>query len=139
MDHHTQKNIDRFNSHRAIKRNLTIICYILIFAGITNYIIHAASKSKTITIVNQFKDKKKQLSSDKEMTNPETRIRYNDADIYHIKAKRASHKDNGKINLIDVTANSDLGNIKAGNLAISADGEVLTFTEKPVLILNETK
>lgn len=139
MDHNTKKNIDRFEFHKVIKKNLTIICYILIVAGIANYIIHAARRSKTITIVNQFKNEQEQLSSDKEMTNPETRIRYSDSEIYHIKANRASHKDNGDINLVDVTANSNLGSIRAGKLSISPDGYILTFSEDPVLILNESK
>ena len=72
------------------------------------------------------------------MTNPRIKFEHGDAQVYHIQAKKAFHKNNQEAILYDVFATGEIGNITAGELEIDEKGDHLIFTKNPILILNKT-
>ena len=136
MDNQTQKTLAAFKTHYRIKKLLTVLCYLMIGSGIIIYFSHALTKSKTVKIVTDFKKNPNAYKIEKTMTNPTTNFQYNENQIYHIKAKKASHSDQNQATLYDVFAKGELGNITAGKLEINKKGDHLIFTQNPVLILN---
>lgn len=138
MDHNTKKILERFKSHLIIKKYLTLFCYISIISGIFIYAFYATKQGKAVKIVTDYKKNKQNYQTEKIMTNPKINYRYNDDQIYRIKAKKAFHKNNSEAKFYDVFAIGELGEITAGELDIDEDGNRLIFTNEPVLILNKT-
>ncbi len=110
----------------------------MIIGGIFVYIFYAFNRSHTIKLVNQFNKDPKAYEAEKIMTNPRIKFQYNETQVYHIKAKKAFHKNEQEAVMQDVFATGDIGNITAGKLEIDEDGNHLVFTQNPVLILNKT-
>ena len=54
-----------------------------------------------------------------------------------IKAKQAFYKKDAETTLQQVFAESEIGNITAGQLVIYDSGNYLVFSDNPVLILNQ--
>lgn len=135
----TEQALKLFDSHSRIKTIITSLCYFFIVAGAFIYIFHALNQNNKIKLVKKIKDKSGSYQTEKIMTNPRIKFQYDDNDIYHVQAKKASHKDNQEILLHDVFATGELGNITAGSLEISEEGDHLIFTKNPVLILNNIK
>lgn len=138
MDSQTKKTLAAFKTHYRIKKLLTILCYLMITAGTLIYFSHAINKSKSVKIVSDFKKNPNSYKIEKTMINPTTNFQYNDNQIYHIKAKKASHSDDNQATLYDVFATGKIGNITAGKLKINNKGDNLVFTQNPILILNKT-
>jgi len=139
MDQNTRKILDRFNSHLKIKKYLTLFCYISITFGVLIYGFYATQRGRTVKIITDYKKNKQNYQTEKIMTNPSINYQYNDEQIYHIKAKKAFHKNNSEAKFYDVFAKGELGEITAGELNIDEEGNRLIFTEQPVLILNKTQ
>ncbi len=138
MDLRTEQILKLFQSHLRIKNFLTTLCYCMIIGGIFVYIFYAFNRSRTIKLVNQFNKDPKAYEAEKIMTNPRIKFQYNETQVYHIKAKKAFHKNEQEAVMQDVFATGDIGNITAGKLEIDEDGNHLVFTQNPVLILNKT-
>ncbi len=138
MDIKTQEVLKIINSHLRIKKFLTILCYFLIVGGMFVYLFAAINKSKTITVVKQIQDNMNNFQTRKVMTNPRIDYQHNDNQIYHIKAREASHKDENEVIMYDVFASGKIGDITAGELKIDEEGDHLVFTKNPVLILKQT-
>ncbi len=139
MDLKTEQVLKLIHSHSRIKNFLTTLCYALIIGGLFIYIFYAFNQSRTIKLVNDYKENPQGYKTEKIMTNPRIKFQYNDAQIYDIQAKKAFHKDENEIMLYDVFAEGDIGKITAGELKIDENGNHLVFTKNPILILNKTK
>lgn len=138
MDLRTQQVLALIHSHSRIKNFMTILCYALISGGVLIYVFYALNQSRTIKLVNEYKENKQSFKTEKVMTNPRIKFQYNDTQIYNIRAKKAFHKDESEAVLYDVFAEGEIGKITAGELQISEEGDRLIFTKNPVLILNHT-
>jgi len=138
MDLRTEQILKLFQSHLRIKNFLTTLCYCMIVGGIFVYIFYAFNRSHTIKLVNQFNKDPKAYETEKIMTNPRIKFQYNETQVYHIKAKKAFHKNEQEAVMQDVFATGNIGNITAGKLEIDEDGNHLVFSQNPVLILNKT-
>ena len=138
MDLKTEEILKLFYSHLRIKNFLTILCYCLIVGGVFVYVFYAFNQTQTIKLVKDLKKKSKSYDSEKIMTNPRLKFEHGDAQIYHIQAKKAFHKNNQEAILYDVFATGEIGNITAGELEIDEEGDHLIFTKNPILILNKT-
>jgi hypothetical protein len=138
MDLKTKEILKIIRSHSLIKRFLTIFCYLLIFFSISLYIFYAFNqKTKNIRLINDYKKNIKKYEVEKIMTNPQIKFEYSDSKIYEITAKKALDCDhNQEYILYDVLVKSEIGNITAGELEISENGERLIFSKNPVLIIN---
>ncbi len=140
MDTKTEQVLQLIQSYARTKKLLTIICYAAIIIGILNYVFHAFDKSQVIRLVNEYQKNSDKYETEKIMTNPSIKLQHQGSEIYYIKAKKAIHSDNKQdAVLYDVFATSVTGNITAGELKISENGDRLVFTKNPVLILNKTK
>jgi hypothetical protein len=138
MDIKTAQTLQLFRAHSRIKNFLTYFCYFLIVSGLFVYIFYAFNSSRAAKLVLKYKENADEMKTEKIMTNPRIDFQYNDGEIYHIKAKRAFHRDNQRGIMYDVSANGKLGKIDAGELQIDEAGDRLIFTKNPVLILNKT-
>lgn len=140
MDDRTLKTLKIIAFHLKIKNYLTVLCYFLIVSGLMFYVFHAATKTRqNIKLVTDYKSDPTKYKTTKTMTNPRIDLQYNDTQIYHIKAEKAFHDDEKKVTMYNVFANGEIGNITAGELKISEEGERLIFTDHPVLILKQTE
>ncbi len=138
MDLRTAQVLKLIQSHSRIKNFLTILCYCLIIGGLFVYIFYAANQSRTIKIVNKYKENPQDFQTEKVMVNPRIKLQYDEAQTYDIHAKKALHKDDNEVILYDVFATGEIGKITAGELEVSDEGNHLVFTKNPVLILNKT-
>jgi hypothetical protein len=138
MDSKTENSLKAFRSHIRIKKFLTILCYLLIFGGVFVYVFYAINKTGAIKLVREIKKKNDSYEIEKIMTNPRIKFEQGDDKIYHIRAKKAFHKNNQEATLYDVFATGEVGNITAGELKINEEGDHLTFSKNPILILNQT-
>jgi hypothetical protein len=136
MDLRTEQILKLFKSHLRIKNFLITLCYFMIIGGIFVYIFYAFNRSHTIKLVNQFSKNPKAYEMEKIMTNPRIKFQYNETQVYHIKAKKAFHKNEREAVMQDVFATGDIGNISAGKLEIDEEGNHLVFSQNPILILN---
>lgn len=137
MDRKTSKILKRLAFHQKVKKILVGFSYFLIIFGVATYVFYALNQPhKKFKLVSDYKKDPKRFENEKIMTNPKIRFKYNDEQIYHIKAKRASHKNNEEVTLYEVFAVGDIGNITAGQLQVYENGNHLVFSKNPVLILN---
>jgi hypothetical protein len=140
MDIKTEEILKVFYSHLRIKNFVTVLCYFLILSGVFVYVFSALKQSDKIKLVTEAKERsKKSYEMEKTMTNPRIKFEHGEAQIYHIKAKKAFHKNNEEGILYDVFAQGDIGSISAGELKIDERGDHLVFTKNPILILNKTQ
>lgn len=140
MDERTQQVLKLINSHSKIKNYLTSLCYFAIFGGLLVYLFYAISKNNhAVKLVKKYGENPDHYKIEKIMTNPSMIFQYDNGQVYNIKAKKAHHIDNEQVVLHDVFATGDIGNITAGRLDVSQQGDHLVFTENPVLILNRTE
>ena len=139
MDQETKQALKDFDSHSRIKNLITFMCYVLIFGGLSVYVYHGLNQKNAIKLVKKVKGDLKNYKTEKIMTNPRINFQYNDGQIYNVQAKKAFHKDNQEVNLEDVFATGDIGNITSGSLEIREEGNRLIFTKNPILILNKVE
>ena len=132
-----QKILKKFKKQRIFKIILLAASYCSIFFIIMVYSLIAVKKSSNIKIIKSFQDNQNKLASEKIMTNPSIKIKYNDNDIYHINAKRAYHGNEEEAILEKVTAKGKIGKITANKLEIKDNGNRLIFSDKPKLILTK--
>ena len=90
---------------------------------------------KRYKIVNDYKEGKKNIKAEKIMTNPIINFKYDDNQVFKIKARKASHKDKTSVTMFDVNAVGDIGSIMAGKAVMTQNGDRLIFTKNPVLVI----
>ena len=100
-------------------------------------ILKKFKKQRIFKIIKSFQDNQNKLASEKIMTNPSIKIKYNGNDIYHINAKRAYHSNDEEAILEKVTAKGKIGKITANKLEIKDNGNRLIFSDNPKLILTK--
>ncbi len=132
-----QKILKKFKKQRIFKIILLAASYCSIFFIIMVYSLIAVKKSSNIKIIKSFQDNQNKLASEKIMTNPSIKIKYNDNDIYHINAKRAYHGNEEEAILEKVTAKGKIGKITANKLEIKDNGNRLIFSDNPKLVLTK--
>jgi hypothetical protein len=138
MDLKTKETLRIIKSHFLIKDLLTYFCYGLILISIAVYIFYGLSqKIDSIKLINDYKKNSDQYNVTKIMTNPRIKFQHSDNKTYEIEAKEAVDlKKNDQYVLYDVLVKSDIGNINAGKLEISENGNHLVFSDNPVMIIN---
>jgi len=138
MDLKTIQALKLINLHSKIKKYLSILSYFFIVSGVIIFIFYALSKTnQKFKLVNDYKKNSEQFQTEKIMENPRIIFQYNETEFYKINAKKAVHHNESEAVLYDVRAVGNVGNITAGELKISDNGERLIFTKNPVLILNK--
>lgn len=137
MDVTTEEVLKLFQSHSRIRNFLTILCYVLIVGGLFVYVFYAFNQSQTVKLVVKYKESPKEFQTEKIMMNPRMNFEHKDGQIFHIKAKKAFHKDNQEMVLYDVSSDGEIGQISAGELKISESGDHLVFSNNPVVILRK--
>lgn len=138
MDIKTKEALKIIKSHLLIKNFLTYFCYFLITISALIYVFYAINqKVENIKLINDYKQNSDKYDVEKIMTNPRIKFQHSDSKTYEIEAKKAVdlNKDNQYV-LYDVLVKSDIGNIVAGKLEISEDGNRLTFSDNPTLTIN---
>ncbi len=140
MDEHTLQVLKLIKSHSKIKNYLSVLCYFAIISGLFLYVFYALSKSNhAVKIVKQYNENPEQFKIEKVMTNPRMIFQHENGQMYNIKAKKAHHINEEEVTLYDVFATGEAGNITAGKLEVSEEGDHLIFSDHPVLILNRTE
>jgi hypothetical protein len=137
MHNSDQTILKKFKKQRIFKIILLAASYCSIFSIIVVYSLIAVKKSSNIKIIKSFQDNQNKLASEKIMTNPSIKIKYNGNDIYHINAKRAYHSNDEEAILEKVTAKGKIGKITANKLEIKDNGNRLIFSDNPKLILTK--
>jgi hypothetical protein len=122
-----------------IKKYLTILCFFFVGVSIICFFFFGFySKSSAIRFIAKYKNQQ-DTKTERIMANPRIKFEHSEGDYYDVKAKRAIHKNGNDILLFDVNVDGLAVNIKAGKLLIDNDGNNLTFSDNPVLIIKETK
>ncbi len=138
MDLRTTQTLALIKRHLRIRRYLTVLCYVLIAAGVFVYFFIAFVKnSEKYKLVVDYTKNPSHYQTEKIMLNPRINFQFNENEVYIIKAERASHKTEEEIMMYDVFATGQMGSITAGELKVSEKGDRLVFTKNPVLILNK--
>lgn len=120
-----------------VRRFLSLFCIILILGTIAALLIFGIYFGHdSLQFIAKFKDKK-DLQIEKIMINPNIKFENQKNDYYTVKASKAIHQTGNDILLFDVVADGSAINIKAGKVAITNDGNDLTFSDNPVLIIKQ--
>lgn len=130
--------IKNIKIYRIIRRYSTILCFLLIATSLISFFYFGFYFNReAIQFIAKLKDKN-DISMEKIMINP--RIKFENAkdDYYDIKAKKAIHENNNDILLFDVVADGSAANIKAGKVVVTNNGNELTFSDNPVLIIKNS-
>ena len=118
------------------KEFLTFLCVaILIFGTVSFFFYGFGNVNKAIKIITSGKS----INLEKVMTNPQIKYEHSDGSVFDIHAKRAVQKGQNDVELQDVFASGDIGQISAGKLLITNNGNDLHFSDHPVLIIREAK
>jgi hypothetical protein len=129
------KNIKIYST---VKKYLTFLCFALIFACGSSFVFFGFySSSGAIKFIAKYKDKNN-IKIQKVMVNPHIKFEHTKDDYYDVKAKKAIHKNVNDFLLFDVVADGKAISIKAGELLVTNNGNNLTFSENPVLIIRKT-
>jgi hypothetical protein len=130
--------VNRIKRNVIIKQFLMLSCVLVIILGLTTFVIYALNnKNNAVKFIS--KGNEKNLKVEKVMVNPEIKFEHSEDNFYDITAKKAIHIDDNNIELFDVTAVGAAGNIKAGRLLVSNNGNNLYFSDNPVLTIIQNK
>ncbi len=139
MDIRTEKILRKIKNYSKFKKFLVILSFLTMFLGVS--IIndqYQAITSKEIKIISENKNFEK-FQGHKVMLNPSINLDRGEGEVYQISAQKAVSQDLSEIELENVEASGEIGKITAGRLKIIENGDVLQFSNKPVLILKKTK
>ncbi len=132
--------VNSIAKYTKVKKNLTILCLFLAGISVLFFVIYGFFNSnQAIQFVADHKFDNKKL--EKVMTNPSIKFEYKENEFYDIKASSAIHKGGSEddVLMFDVDAQGASGNIKAGELLISKQGNKLFFSKNPVLTIRQAK
>ncbi len=136
MDSKTSRILKRLKIHELLRIVLTNFSYALLILTIGVFAFYIFNNpQKRYKIVNDYKEGKKNIKAEKIMTNPIINFKYDDNQVFKIKARRASHKDKTSVTMLDVNAVGDIGSIIAGKAVMTQNGDRLIFTKNPVLVI----
>jgi len=124
--------------HQKIVNFFTYLAFFTIFIFLIVFFNqNIFSQTKEIKIVNKYQQNSQNFNSEKTIINPRMALQDADSNIYYIKASKAISNNLENFILENVQANSQIGNITAGMLNIEDKGNVLIFSQNPVLIINQ--
>ncbi len=140
MDLRTNMVLKKLALHQILKKSLIYSSYGLLLASFAVFLFYIFNNpQKRYKIVSDYKDGKKNIKSEKIMINPTINFKYDDGQVFKIKAKKASHTDRSNITMYDVNADGDIGSIKAGKVEVNQKGDRLIFSQNPVLVIKSKK
>lgn len=140
MDLRTATVLKKIAIHQLLKKFSIYSSYALIAIGIAIFAFYIFNNpQKRYKLVNDYKEGKKGVVSEKIMINPTINFEYDDSQIFKIKARKASHVDQNNVTMYDVNAKGDIGSIVSGKLDINENGDRLIFTKNPVLTIKSNK
>ncbi len=133
----TTSIIDGIKRRVKFRKILILICLIVLIFGLLSFLFYGFD---TTNKAIKFISKKDQLKKvEKVMLGPKIKFEYEDGQLFDIRASKAIHKDENDVELFDVEASGNLGDITAGSLLITNNGNDLHFSNNPVLIIKEVK
>lgn len=119
------------------RKILILLCMIILIFGLLSFLFYGLNTSSNAI---KFMSKKDQINKvEKVMINPKIKFEYDQGQIFDIQATKAVHKDENNIEMFDVKASGDKGDITSGNLLITNNGNDLHFSGNPILIIKETR
>jgi lipopolysaccharide export LptBFGC system permease protein LptF len=126
--------VKKIRRYATIKKSTIVICFVALAGGVFTFLFYGflTGEKAMRFIANQNYEKMEKI-----MTNPRIKFEYSDNEFYNIKANKALYKNDENILLYDVDAKGDMGNIKAGELLITNDGNDLYFSGNPVLVIKQ--
>ncbi len=140
MDLRTNVILKKLAFHQLLRKVLTISSYSLLALAIIIFAFYIFNNPvKKYKIVNDYKKDKGAFKSEKIMTNPTINFQYDDDQVFKIKAKKASHFDQNNVTMYDVKAVGQIGTITAGKVTVGQDGDNITFSQNPVLVIKSYK
>ncbi|MES2677606.1 MAG: hypothetical protein V4612_04760 [Pseudomonadota bacterium] len=129
--------IDAIKKRLKLRKILVFLCAIILICGLLSFLFYGFDATNSAI---KFISKKDQIDNvEKVMLNPYIKFEHDDNQFYDIKAKKAVHKNKDDVELFDVKASGNKGDISAGNLLITNSGNDLHFSNNPILIIRETK
>ncbi len=130
--------VQNIKIYSKVKKYLTILCFSLIAIGVISFIFFGFySNSGAIKFIAKYKDQSN-ITIEKVMVNPYIKFEHSKNDYYDVNAKKAIHKNDNDMLLFDVVADGSAVKITAGKLLVTNNGNDLTFSENPVLIIKQT-
>jgi len=130
--------INEIKRRTKFRKVLVLLCISILIFGFLSFLFCGLSATNNSI---KFISKKDQLNKvEKVMLNPKIKFEYQEGQIFDIKAAKAVHKDrNEDIEMFNVEASGDIGNITAGNLLVTNNGNDLHFSNNPILTIKEVK
>jgi len=135
MNHKDLRNIIKeIKRYQQIRAFLIFICYSFLVFAFIFYIFEFLQQRNIVQIVRNANSV---INNEKNISKPWINFEYEPNKILFIKADSALYKNDNEIILQNVFAKGDVGEISSGNLFIANEGKDLTFSENPVLIINQ--
>jgi hypothetical protein len=130
--------IDDIKRRIKFRKVLVLLCIAVLIFGFLSFLFYGLNTTNNAI---KFISKKDQLNKvEKVMLNPRIKFEYKEGQIFDIKAAKAIHKDrNEDIELLSVEVAGDIGNITAGNLLVTNNGNDLHFSNNPILTIKEVR
>jgi hypothetical protein len=137
MDETLNTIIRNIKKRIRLRKIFILICALTLILGILSFLFYGFDNT---TEAIKFISKKDQISDvEKVMSNPRIKFEHSNNQLFDISARKAVHKNKGDVELYDVKASGTRGNISAGILLITNNGNDLYFSNNPVLIIKEVK
>jgi hypothetical protein len=132
----TSSIINEIKKRTKLRKILALLCVFILVFGFLSFLFYGLNTTNNAI---KFISKKDQLNKvEKVMLNPKIKFEHKEGQIVDIKATKAIHKDqNQDIELFNVEASGDIGNITSGNLLVTNNGNDLHFSNNPILIIKE--
>lgn len=134
-DLHNLHIIESIRKRLKLRKVLTIVCIGTLVLGFSSFLFYGFETNSTI--IKFISSKEDLVKVEKVMMNPKIKYEHEDGEIFDIVAKKVVHKNKTDVELSDVKANGAKGNIEAGNLLITNNGNDLHFSGNPVLTIRE--
>ncbi len=133
----TSDIIDGIKRRTKFRKVLVLLCIAVLICGFLSFLFFGLTTANNAI---KFISKQNQINKiEKVMLNPKIKFEYREGQLFDIQAVKAIHKDQNDIELFDVKASGDIGNITAGNLLVTNNGNDLHFSNNPILTIKEVK
>ena len=130
------KILSNIKRQARFKGFLVCICMLVLICGFLSFFFYSFDgANKAIRLIAN----KESIKIQKIMMNPKIKFEHDDGNIFDINAKKAIHMDKNDIEMFGVVASGEIGQISAGNLLITNNGNNLHFSNNPILIIKEVK
>lgn len=129
--------IENIRRRLQLRKNLATACVLILVFGFASFLFYGLeTSSNAIKIISKKDDIGK---VEKIMMNPRIKYEHNQGEIFDIQAARIVHKNVSDMELFDVKATGIKGDIQAGSLLITNNGNDLHFSGNPILTIREYK